>query len=179
MHLQWITFSWSVILMVALSALGIFIALITFTKIGGVRSFSKLSNFDFAITVAFGSIIANTLTTNSPIFLQAVFALAFLFILQLSVARLRRTTTFIKKLVDNEPLLLMDGKTFLQNNLKKGKVTEKDVRSKLRQNGVTKYSQIRAVVMETTGDISVLQMSDDGQEIDSALLEDVRGWDVK
>ncbi len=176
MDLHWINFSWSVILMVSLSAAGIFIALIICTRISGVRSFSKLSNFDFAITVAFGSIIANTLTTNSPIFLQALLALAALFILQLTAASLRRTIPFIRKLVDNEPLLLMIGKNILQDNLRRGKVTEADVRSKLRQAGVTQYSQIKAVVMETTGDIAVLQNSDDDHEVDSDLLQDVRGW---
>lgn len=177
MDLHWINFSWPVLLMVALSAVGIFLALIVYTRIGGLRSFSKLSNFDFAITVAFGSVIANTLTTNSPIFLQAVIALGALFALQLTVANLRGTTNFMTTLVDNEPLLLMRGENILQDNLRKGKVTEKDVRSKLRQNGVTQYSQVKAVVMESTGDISVLQHSDDAHEVDTALLDDVNGWD--
>ncbi len=177
MDLSWFNFSWPVILMVALSAVGIFIALIIYTRIGGVRSFSKLSNFDFAITVAFGSIIANSLTTNDPIFFQAVVALGALFILQIAVAHLRRKTKWMRNLVDNDPLLLMKGKNFLHHNLRKGKVTEKDVRSKLRQSGITQYSQIKAVVMETTGDLAVLQNSDPDHEVDAKLLEDVRGWE--
>ncbi len=177
MSLHWINFTWSTLLMVALSAVGIFIALMIYTRIAGLRSFSKLSNFDFAITVAFGSIIANTLTTNSPIFLQAVIALGMLFVLQIVVASLRSSYSSIDGLINNEPLLLMKGTEVIQENLRKGKVTEKDIWSKLRQNGVTKFSQIKAVVMETTGDISVLQNSDPDFRVDSKLLEDVEGWE--
>ncbi len=175
--LHWINFSWSVLLMLLLSAIGIFVALMIYTRIAGLRSFSKLSNFDFAITVSFGSVIANTLTTGSPIFLQAVLALGLLFAMQIIVASLRESYSWVPGLIDNEPLLLMKGTDIIQKNMKKGKVTEKDVWAKLRQNGVTKRSQIKAVIMETTGDISVMQNSDPDFEVDSKLLEDVEGWE--
>ena len=41
---------------IVITAVGIYIAIILFTRIAGKRSFSKMSSFDFAMTVAIGSI---------------------------------------------------------------------------------------------------------------------------
>lgn len=74
--------------------------------------------------------------------------------------------------MDNSPLLLMDGGTILEENLRKARVTEGDLRSKLREANVTSLSQVKAVVFETTGNISVLHKDDD-QQLNLWLMKDV------
>lgn len=162
--------------MVILTTVGIYIALIVFTRIAGLRSFSKMSSFDFAVTVAIGSLIASTILTKNPPLLQAIAALATMYILQITVAKFRGISPSLQAAVDNEPLLLMRGTDVLDNNLKEAKVTYDDLRAKLREANVTQLSQVKAVVMETTGDISVLHHSDTEHELDSILLKKVRGW---
>ncbi|HBR55079.1 MAG TPA: DUF421 domain-containing protein, partial [Flavobacteriaceae bacterium] len=46
---------------ISITTLAIYIAVIIFTRIFGKRSFSKMSSFDFAMTVAVGSLIATTI----------------------------------------------------------------------------------------------------------------------
>ena len=67
----------------------------------------------------------------------------------------------------------MDGPQILEQNLKKARVTKGDLRAKLREANVINLSQVRAVVFETTGDISVLHSSNTGEEIEDWLLKDV------
>ncbi len=74
--------------------------------------------------------------------------------------------------MDNSPLLLMDGSTVIEDNLRKARVTRGDLRSKLREANITRLSQVKAVVFETTGDISVLHESGDGT-LDLWLMQDV------
>jgi uncharacterized membrane protein YcaP (DUF421 family) len=88
------------------------------------------------------------------------------------VARLRDFNQ-VKKLVDNQPLLLMDGSKILYENLKIARVSEGDLRNKLREANVTRLEQVKAVVFETTGDVSVLH-AEDQKPLDDFLLEDVR-----
>lgn len=173
MDFSWLTTSNSAIVMVVISAAGIYISLILFTRISGVRSFSKMSSFDFATTVAIGSVIASAILSDNPPLLQAIVALGSLFVLQMTVARFRNYP-FMQKLVDNRPILLMNGTEILENNMKEARVTRKDLFSKLREANVTQFNQIKAVVMETTGDISVLHHKDSEHDLDEVLLEDVR-----
>lgn len=176
MDLSWITTSWISVWMVVLTTLGIYIALIILTRIAGLRSFSKMSSFDFAVTVAIGSIIASTILTEDPPLLQSIAALAALYVIQMTVASLRGSSSIMSKLVNNEPLLLMRGSEILEDNLREAKVTHSDLRAKLREANATQLSQVKAVVMEATGDIAVLHHEDPGHELDEELLKGVRGW---
>jgi len=176
MDFSWIDTTWTAVTMVIITAICIYAAVIAFTRFSGLRSFSKMSSFDFAMTVAVGSLIASTILTANPPLLQAIAALAALYILQIAVAKLRRASTFISKMVDNQPLLLMKGTKFLDKNLNSAKVTHDDLRGKLREANVTQLSQVKAVVMEATGDISVLHNEDPAHELDDELLKNVEGW---
>jgi len=169
---KWFTTNWESLLAISISTLAIYIAVIVFTRIFGKRSFSKMSSFDFAMTVAVGSIIATTILSKSVSLPNGIFGLFLVYLYQLSAALLRKWKPF-QKAIDNEPLLLMDGDKILKDNLLKARVTEGDLRSKLREANVIKLSQVRAVVFETTGDIVVLHTSDNDQSLEPWLLKDV------
>lgn len=176
-HWSWITSSWASVGMVALSAVGVYLALLLFTRLAGLRAFSKMSSFDFAITVAFGSIVGGTLIAEDPPLLHGVVGLGVLFLIQYVVSRVRRPPLALTGPIDNEPLLLMVGGEILHDNLEKGRMTEEDLRAKLREANVHRWDQIRAVVMETTGDVSVLHADPDAPPLERRLLQNVRGSD--
>ena len=93
-----------------------------------------------------------------------------LFTLQFVVGNLRKRLPGVTALIDNRPLLLMDGTEVLCDNLRRANVTEADLRAKLREANVTRWSQVRAIVMELTGDVSVLHAPPDAPPIDKSLL---------
>lgn len=130
-----------------------------------------MSSFDFAMTVAVGSIIATTALSQSVSMVQGIVGLVAIYLLQIGAAFARRNKT-IRKLMDNSPLLLMDGETIIEDNLRKSRVTHGDLRSKLREANVTQLSQVKAVVFETTGNISVLH-NDDDSTLNLWLMKDV------
>lgn len=169
---QWLSTTWPHVWLVALSTIAIFAAVITYTRIAGLRSFSKMSGFDFASTVAVGSIMA-TVSVTSASLINGLIGLATLFAAQVVIALLRRLTKF-EQVVDNSPLLLMAGPRVLHDNLRRARLTEHDLRGKLREANVTDTSKVLAVVLETTGDVSVLQ--GDGP-LDLGILEGVRSRD--
>lgn len=175
MDWAWITTTATAAGMVLLTALGIYLSVMILTRVAGLRSFAKISSFDFAVTVAIGSLIASTIITEDPPLLQAMVGLAALYALQMAVAVLRQKSTAVRKTVDNAPLLLMDGDRVLEENLRKARVTKDDLRGKLREANVLRRSEIRAVVMEATGDVSVLHGDPEGDRLEPEILRNVRG----
>lgn len=158
-------------LLVFLCTLGIYLSVIVLTRICGNRSFSKMSSFDFAMTVGVGSILATTILSSTVSLLEGMIGLSSIYLLQITVAYARRNKT-IHNLVDNSPLLLMDGEKILMENLRKARLSEGDLRSKLRQANISEMSQVKAVVFETTGDISVLHAKKESG-LDLWLMSDV------
>ncbi|UZO81155.1 DUF421 domain-containing protein [Aquimarina sp. ERC-38] len=159
------------VLLLFLSALGIYVSVILYTRIFGKRSFSKMSSSDFAMTIAIGSIIASTILSSFVSLIEGAIALFFVYFIQTAAAFLRRISWF-QQIVDNSPLFLMKGEEILYENLKKSHVTISDIKSKLREANVTQLSQVKAVIFETTGDISVLH-KDDHKEIDPWIIDEV------
>ena len=171
---SWFSTSSTALLGVVLSTLAIYVVLIALLRLVGLRSFSKMSSFDFAVTVAVGSVLASTILTPSPPVLQAAVALASLFSVQYAIAWLRKRTAWMEHLVDNEPLILMTREGMVPGNLRRARVTENDVWAKLREANVLAVDQVRAVVFETTGDISVLHGDPDGRQLEACVLTGVR-----
>lgn len=163
-------------MLVVISTVGVYLALILFSRIAGLRSFAEMTNFDLAATVIFGSMSATTAVTKSTSLLQGVVALGVLFVVQALLAYLRRLKR-IERTVDSRPLLLMDGTEILTENLARARMTDDDLRSKLRLAGVVRVEQVAAVVLETTGSVSVLTVDAEGRSLDPVLLQSVRGAD--
>jgi uncharacterized membrane protein YcaP (DUF421 family) len=160
---------------VALSVLLVVAALIIFNRLFGLRSFSKLSGFDFAITVAFGSVLAGTVIAKDPPVLQAVAALLSLFALQGSIAWARRWDWF-GNLINNEPRLVWHDGEFLTDQMSRAQITRSDIIAKMREANAIRLQDVLAVVVETTGDISVLHRTGDEKTIDAKIMEGVIGW---
>ena len=104
---DWISMPPSAFAAVITKTVGIYIALIVLTRLAGLRSFSKMSGFDFAITVAIGSVVASTVLSKEPPLAQAAFALSVLFGIQMSLAWARKRSSIIEALISNAPRLIM------------------------------------------------------------------------
>lgn len=166
--------AWQTLAFVAISTVSIYVALIIFSRVAGLRSFSQMTNFDFAATVAFGSIMATTSVSSEVSLLQGLIALSALFGTQALIAYLRKRGNF-ERLADNRPLMLMDGARELSENLDQAQMTRNDLYAKLRLAGITRLEQVDAVVLETTGEVSVLTVDPNGRRLDPRLLASVDG----
>lgn len=173
---NWIWSSVPDVAMVAVTGICVYAAVIIATRLTGLRSFAKFSSFDFAMTIAVGSLISSALLTEDPPLVHAITGVITIFALQRVIAVLRRHPP-IARLVDNNPTVLMKNGEIVYENMRKTAVTEDDLRSILRQRNVSDVSTVHAVVLETTGDISVLHARDADLHVDPWLMEGVFGAD--
>ena len=152
-----------------LTAIGI-VYVIALTRIVGLRSFSKMTNFDFVITVASGTVLAGMgRATDWQGFAQAAVVMFALFAVQLVIAKVRKKSETFEETIQNDPVLLMIDGRFCTEAMSKTRVSRSDIIAKLRESNTMSFDEVRAVVLETTGDISVMH----GDNLDPAILEGV------
>jgi uncharacterized membrane protein YcaP (DUF421 family) len=153
-----------------LAMLGL-LAITVMVRISGLRSFSKMTSTDFVMTVAMGSLLAGfAQATDWNQVLQVLAAMAGLFTIQYVIAKLRLHSDRFEKVIENEPILLVEDGRFFEDALKKTRVAKADIYAKLRKADVSDMGKVRAVVLETTGDITVLK----GDEPADEILREVR-----
>lgn len=172
--MEWFNSDLESVSLIAMTVVGIYAAVIVFTRLNGLRTYSKMSSFDFAITVAVGSVIASTALSETPSLTEGVVALAALFGCQRFVSWARYHYG-ASEMVDNEPVLIMVGDTLFKDVLERTRVTEEDVYAKLREANVLDFDEVQAVILEATGDIAVLHGEPDTKRLNTALLKGVQG----
>ena len=167
--MDWIRISLGEVVGISISTVLIYFLMLIFVKLNGLRSFSKMSAHDFAVTIAIGSILATVVVQKEPTLMQGAVAMGVFLIIQslFSGWRMLRPDSVL----ENKPILLMDGAEILHKNLLIAKITKEDLKAKLREANVLDYSEVRAVVFEATGDISVLHGD---KKIHDELLEGIR-----
>lgn len=144
---------------------------VVLVRINGLRSLSKMTNFDFVMTIALGSLVAGAAQASDwKAFLQAMVAMAGLFLVQFGAARIRKSSGAAEDAIQNDPVLLMRNGEIFEDTLRQTRVAKSDLIAKLREANVLDLSEVRAVVLETTGDVSVLH----GQRLDETLIENVK-----
>lgn len=176
MSTAWLTGSWEGAAVAVFSALGAYALVVVYTRLMGLRSFSKMSSFDFAVTVAIGSMLATTVLSRDVSLAFGATGVGALYLIQYVMAQLRTRSSSFASLVDNHPVLLMRDGEMIQDAMDRCGVTRADLLAKLREANVLRVANARAVVFESTGDISVLHGdSEGGAELEEVLLDGVEG----
>lgn len=143
---------------------------VALVRVVGLRSFSKMTAFDFVATIAIGSLLAAAAAASSwSLFFQSVLAIAALLAVQELLAVLRRSER-LRDILGNTPVLLMENGEFCEGALQLTRVVREDVLAKIRAANALRLSDVRAVVLESTGDISILH----GEAVDEQILSGVR-----
>ncbi len=144
---------------------------VALVRLVGLRSFSKMTAFDFVATIATGSLLAAAAAAESwTTFTQILLAMATLLSVQWALARARVASDRMRHLLGNTPVLLMLDGIFCEAAMRRTRVAREDVFAKIRAANALSLASVRAVVLENTGDISVLH----GEGFEAEVLEGVK-----
>ncbi|WNO54837.1 DUF421 domain-containing protein [Stakelama saccharophila] len=152
-----------------LSLIGL-VWIVTLVRIAGLRTLSKMTAIDFVATLATGSLLATMVSSSSwPGFVQALIGVAMLTGWQYCYAKARRNDA-VRNFSENRPMLLLRNGKYLEDAMAEARVTRADILSKLREHNIAGPDRVDAVILEVTGDISILS----GGHSSPAVLDDVR-----
>lgn len=163
--------TWLEALAVVLATAGMYVALLLIVRLLGQRILSSMSSFDLAAVITFGSVMGRAALGEAPRLAGGVIALLTLVVMQATVGQIR-ALRWGARAVTNQPVLLMAGPRILAENLKRCHVLPSELQSRLRMAGVRHPGEVSAVVLETSGTVSVLRR---GEPIDPMLLSGVVG----
>ncbi len=132
-----------------------YVTLVLLLRIAGKRSLAKMNMFDFVVTVALGSILANIALAGTPL-VDGILAIALLLSLQYLISWLSVRSKAFDRLIKSEPALLFYNGNYIESALKKERVSEREVDENIRAKGFTGKSEVYAIVLETTGELTVI-----------------------
>ena len=151
---------WFTLLGTLVVGIAVYAALIVFLWVSGKRTLAKMNAFDLIVTVSLGSTLA-TITLSADIALaQGALALALLIALQMAITWSSVRWGWVRRAVTGEPSLLLFRGRYLQDALRRARVTEAEVRAAVRSQGLAALEEVEAVV-ENNGTFSVIARGSD------------------
>ncbi len=159
--------SWSGLGRVVLIGIMAYAALLVMLRISGNRTLSKMNAFDLIVTVALGSTLATILLSRDVALAEGLVAFGLLIGLQFAITWLSVRWPVVGHLVKSEPRLLVYRGALLPDQLRHARVVEAEVLAAAREQGIASMNKIEAMVLETDGTFSVVQLPELGTTADT------------
>ncbi|WP_334173552.1 DUF421 domain-containing protein [Sinomonas sp.] len=169
--LDWLLITPAQALEVAVATAAIYWVFVVLVRVLGQGPLARVSSSDLASAVALGAVLGRAALGRTPNFGGGVVALLTLFAMQALAGQLQRAARS-RRLLDSPPLLLMAGTEVLHENLRRSHLVEDELWPRLRLAGIGSPSEVACVILEPTGEISVLRR---GTRLDREMMRGVRG----
>ena len=161
---------WPLLLRTFIMTITGYFGMVFILRSSGKRTLSKMNAFDFIITVALGSSLASVaLSTNIPLS-NGILAFFLLIFLQFIITFLSARVPWVKHLVTSQPSLILYRGKIIPGKLKKERITKEELYLAARKKGLKSLQEIEAVVLETTGDLTIITSF---QQMDVDTMQDV------
>lgn len=139
-----------------------YLALFAFIRISGKRTMSKLNAFDFVVAVTLGSTLSSMILAKVAIAEGSV-AVIIIIALQYALAKLAMESPMMEQIINSRPTLLFYNGRFLEKTLSKECITHEEIHAAVREYRLENMDEVRAVVMELNGDLTVVQKQARGE----------------
>jgi uncharacterized membrane protein YcaP (DUF421 family) len=143
-----------------LRGLAIYVLALFAARIMGRKLISQMTFFDFVVGVSMGSIVANAIVGQKFTVISAVTALITLSAMSIITSYMHIKSNRIRKLVDSEPVTVVQNGTIVEKNLKNIRMTVNELMMKLREKNAFNLADVEFAIMETDGELSVLPKSE-------------------
>lgn len=148
---------WDGIIRVIITTIVAYFVVIAMLRISGKRTLAKMNAFDFIVTIALGSILGAVILNKKIPLAEGLFAVALLICLQYLITFISVRSRGFKKFISSDPTLLFYKGNMLNKVLKKERISIGEVYKSVREAGEANFENIDAIVLEATGDITIIQ----------------------
>lgn len=140
---------------VILTVLG-YLSMIFLLRISGKRTLSKMNAFDFVVTIALGSCLASVSLNKDIMLVDGITAFGLFIFLQFCFTFLAVRVKGFRQLITAKPSLVFYKGQFLMSEMKKQRLTTDEVFNACRLRGYTSLDNIYLIVLEPTGNLSII-----------------------
>ncbi len=125
-------------------------------RLGGKREIGQMTVFDLVVILLIANAVQNAMTGPDVSVTGGLVAAGVLLTLNYTLGVARERVPFLRRAVEGEPTLLVNGGKFLERNLRREGIDPDLVMMAMREHGVAELKDVKLAVLETDGSISVV-----------------------
>ena len=126
------------------------------TRVIGRRELSSLEPFDLILLIVLGDSIQQGLTQDDYSITGAVIAVGTIALLQLFVSYTSFKFPWARRVLDGDPIVLMQDGEVIERNLKRERITQEELAEQARGQQIASLADVQWAVFEPSGSISFI-----------------------
>lgn len=147
-----------------------YIVLIIIIRLLGKREVGEISVFDLVILLMVADIATLAINDDWNMVFPAILSLFALLILQKILALLSLKFTFVRKVIDYSPSIIIYNNKLNLKEMKKQRYTVEDLLFQAREKGIMDLNEIQMAILEPTGQLSVYKKEYHNKQILPILI---------
>ncbi|MBO5870707.1 MAG: DUF421 domain-containing protein [Clostridia bacterium] len=141
-------------------ALIFYILLTLMMKLMGKRQIGEMQLSELVTTVLLSELAVLPVTDSDIPLFHGVLPLILLSSIEVLVSFLSRKSQKFRVLLNGNPIVLFEQDKFIEQNLTKARFSTEDVEAQVRINGFETMKEVKTVILERTGKMSVIPKGD-------------------
>ncbi len=136
-----------------------FLSLVTLflvTKMLGKKQVSQLSLFDYVIGISIGNFAAEMTINLETSEVNGILAVVLFGVFAYTISYLTTKSICLRRFFQGTPTIIVEKGKILENNMRKIKLDINDLLEELRSKGYFSLNEVEYVIMEVSGDVSIL-----------------------
>jgi uncharacterized membrane protein YcaP (DUF421 family) len=144
---------------IVLRAIVLYAFIVLVMRVIGRRELSSMTPFDLVLLIVLGDAIQQGLTQDDYSVTGAILAVATIASLQVFTSYLSFRSSRARKVLEGEPIVVVDHGEIVQHNLKRERMTEDEVAEEMRQQQIGSLDEVDWAIIESNGSISFIKKS--------------------
>jgi uncharacterized membrane protein YcaP (DUF421 family) len=140
----------------AIRAVALYAFLFLITRVTGRRELSSLEPFDLILLIVAGDAIQQGLTQDDYSVTGAVIVVGAIASLQVCTSYLSFRFPFMRRVLDGDPIVIVQDGEVIENNLKRERLTVEEVAEEARGQQIGSLEDVQWAVFEPSGSISFI-----------------------
>ncbi len=137
----------------------VYLLLLIAMRIMGKREIGQLSNLDFVVAIVVAELATMPITDHHLSLLECVLPMLIITALQVTVSLICLKSNCFRRFLYGRPNVLIAGGRLQMAEMRKARYNIDDLLSQLRQRDIFDVANVEYAVLETSGDLTVMQKS--------------------
>jgi uncharacterized membrane protein YcaP (DUF421 family) len=134
-----------------------FVIILFLTRIVGRRELSSLEPFDLILLVTIGDLVQQGVTQNDFSVTGMFLAVGTFALMTVVFSYLPWRFQRLRPILEGEPIIIVQDGEVVERNIRRQRVTEKEIAAAARQQSIASLQDVRWAVLETNGSISFIK----------------------
>jgi uncharacterized membrane protein YcaP (DUF421 family) len=142
---------------IVLRAVFLYLFVIFVMRVIGRRELSSMTPFDLVLLIVLGDAIQQGLTQSDYSVTGAVIAVAAIATMQVLTSYVSFRSKSIRRVLEGDPLVIVDHGKLVQDNLVRERMTEDEVAEEARHQQISSLDEVDWAILESNGQISFIK----------------------